>query len=402
MQESIVILGGGEDQTEAYRRSREMGYRVIGVDENPDCLGSKLADRFLAITTRDPERIADQLDGERVVAVISPASDAAQESVAALSDKLGTPQLLSRTALRATVDKGFFHEVTASLGLSRYHHFESADRSAVVAAAAKMRFPVVVKPSDSSGSKGLTCARGPEDLPAAVDHAAGVSPSGVVIVEEYLEGRHLSAECFLSGGQVALLCITERDLTESPHMITVTHTLPGAGPGLTSRIGDLILRICVAMDHRNGPVNFDLVLTPDGRIVFIEVGARLGGNGMPMLVRHAFGIDTVTAALQCALGQPPQLRATRNRVAMLHILTADRDGVLQGFMDLSGARALPEVEELVVFKAPGDDVHRYTQARHKLGYLVLTADSRTELARARARALGLISPTLSTPTLVRT
>ncbi|MEV1177387.1 hypothetical protein, partial [Nonomuraea sp. NPDC049784] len=81
---NLIVLGGGEDQIPAYREGRRLGYRVIGVDQRPDALGAAEADQFLCMTSRDPEGIARALGPIDVAAVISPASDAAQEAVAEL------------------------------------------------------------------------------------------------------------------------------------------------------------------------------------------------------------------------------------------------------------------------------------------------------------------------------
>lgn len=394
--DTLLVLGGGEDQVNAYHAGRTMGLQVIGVDQNPNCLGSAAADHFLPITTRDPDAILAAIDPSRIAAVISPASDASQESVAELRARLGTPGQVSPAALRATVDKNWFHAVTDSLALPGYRRWAATTPEPLLRAAQTVSGPVIIKPNDSSGSKGLTFVTEPDGLGPAIDIALRHSPTETVVLEEFLEGRHLTAECFFHGGRMAMLCLTDRVATGPPRFVTVTHRIPADVPDpMIERITNDLARIAKAVEYDTGPLNVDLVLTGDGRIHYIEMGARLGGNGMPALAGAAFGVDTVAAALQMALGHRPQLRPRHRRAAMLHILTADEDGWLLDHPGLDEARALPEVRALELFKRPGDPVQRYTQAGHKLGYLLLSADEPARLHQAKQEALTRLGLTFS-------
>ena len=387
---SIVILGGGEDQLPAYRAARRLGYRVIGVDQRPDALAADAADEFLCLTTRDPAAIAERLGPIAVAAVLSPASDAAQASVAVLSAHYGTAFQPAPRAVRASEDKDYFHSVVAKLGFPTYRYGPDP---------AGLRLPLVVKPTDSSGSKGLTCVRSASELDAAMVLARRYSFAGEVIVEERVEGRHFSAECFAQDGRPAFAAITERVMTPEPEMITVSHVVPAElDAAVRERLHTMLAELFAELGHRSGPVNVDFVLDAAQRIHFVEMGARLGGNGMPMLVRHAFGLDTVEAAIRLALGESLDLTtARRQRYAMLHILTAEADGTLDAIEGLEAARRIPAVAELRLFKAAGDPVRRYTQAAHKLGYLVLTADTRDDLRRGRAEALATLRLRITAP-----
>ncbi|MFI1886879.1 ATP-grasp domain-containing protein [Streptomyces jumonjinensis] len=387
----ILVLGGGEDQLPAYHEARRLGYRVIGVDRRPDALGAAASDLFLCMTTRAPDRIAAMVGHLDVAAVISPASDAAQESVAELSRLLGTPYQPAPDAVRASVDKGWFHTVLDRLGLPGYAYAQSSDEAELRRAAADLPLPVIVKPSDSSGSKGVQVVADPAALPGALAEARRHSFTGEVIVEEMLLGRHLSAEAFLRGSTLATIAVTERSTTGAPHMITTAHTVPAElTPSTEIRLRSMIMDICGELGHTDGPVNFDFVVDAADEIRFIEMGARLGGNGMPLLVRHAFGINTYEAALRLALGQPTDLTPRHHRKTALRILTADTDGVLLGVDGTDAVRALPETVELQLFAEPGSRVHRYTQAGHKLGYLLLVADTHDALRAAQARAESLL------------
>ncbi len=388
---NLIVLGGGEDQIPAYREGRRLGYRVIGVDQRPDALGAAEADQFLCMTTRDPEGIARVLGPIDVAAVISPASDAAQEAVAELSRIYRTAHQTAPGALRCSVDKGFFREVVGRVGLPTYRHAQHDSVEELTAAATDLGYPLIVKPADSSGSKGITVLDGPAGLPEAIEHAWKHSFSRQVILEELIEGRHGAVESFFADGRLAFMAVTDRVITGPPAMISLSHVVPAdLDESVHTRLEEAVTAICAEVGHRQGPVNFDFVLTPGGDLCFIEMGARLGGNGMPLMVRHAFGLNTVEAAIRLALGEPLTIDTAHRRTAMLRILAAETDGVLTAVEGLAELRRMPEVVEVQVFKSPGDHVRAYTQAGHKLGYLVMVADTRELLQDAVDRALSTL------------
>ncbi|WP_426501925.1 ATP-grasp domain-containing protein [Dactylosporangium sp. McL0621] len=386
---NLIILGAGEDQVPAYVEGRRLGYRIIGVDQKPDALGASLADEFLCLTTREPEAIARRLGAIDVAAVISPASDAAQASVAALSRHYGTAFQPAPDAVRASEDKGYFLSVVEKLGLPRYRSVHDSDPDALARAAAGLRYPLVVKPADASGSKGLRCVTDPADLPGAISTARKHSFSGEIVVEEFVSGTHYSVECFARDGRPELTIVTERTLTPMPHMISVSHLVPASlSCAVRARLQDMVTAVLAELGHRNGPVNLDVIAGEDEKLYFVELGARLGGNGMPRLAAHAYGVNTVAAAIRLAAGRPPELTThAEPRVVMLRILTADTEGVVTGIAGADAVRALPDVAALELFKEPGQRVHPYTQAAHKLGYLIVAADTRESLQRTLDTAL---------------
>ncbi|MFD1538565.1 ATP-grasp domain-containing protein [Nonomuraea guangzhouensis] len=385
---NLIVLGGGEDQIPAYREGRRLGYRVIGVDQRPDALGAAEADHFLCMTSRDPEGIAQALGPIDVAAVISPASDAAQEAVAELSRFYRTAHQPAPDALRCSVDKGFFRDVVGRLGLPTYRHAQHDSIDELTEAAARLGYPLIVKPADSSGSKGITVLDGPAGLVGAIEHAWKYSFSRQVIVEELVAGRHCAVESFFADGELAFMAVTDRVITGPPAMISLSHIVPAdLDDDVHARLSDAVSAICAAVGHRQGPVNFDFVLTPGGDICFIEMGARLGGNGMPLMVQHAFGLNTVEAAIRLALGEPLRISVSRRRTAVLRILAADVDGVLTAIEGLDELRRMPEVVDVQVFKTVGEHVRAYTQAGNKLGYLVMVADTREQLESALDEAL---------------
>jgi biotin carboxylase len=386
---SLVILGGGTDQVPAYRAARRLGCRVVGVDRRADAPAAPLADRFLRVSTRDVAGILRCLGAEPVDGVLAPAGDAAHPSLQALRQHFATPFRASATATLASVDKGFFHDVVERIGFPHYGYVESASAAQLLARAGRLRFPLVVKPADSSGSKGLSLVEDVGALPAAIEEAASWSLGGAVIAEELIRGRHFSAECFVDRGELRLAAISERALTPPPRLITVSHRLPARLDAPTSaRLEAMLATLCRGLEIAWGPVNFDFVVDDAGTVYFVEAGARSGGNGMTELIRAVYGVDVLEAAILVALGEPVAL-ATRppRTIALLHVLQVDEAGVLTQVDGVELAARHPAVAHVELLRGVGSAVEPYTQAANKLGYVVVTAAEPAAAEAALAEVL---------------
>jgi biotin carboxylase len=384
---TLLVLGAGPDQLPTLREARRLGCTLIAADQRTDAPGAALVDRFLPISTRDPLAIAAAIGPGPVHGVIAPAGDIAQPALNLLADRYDTPWRLSEKALRASVDKGSFRAAVEALSYPRCGFTQGTSVRELSRAAAHLRWPVVVKPADSSGGKGVMAVSDPARLAAAVRQARPFSPGGEVIVEELVSGRHLSAECFLRDGKVAFLALSEKGHTGPPHFLTISHCVPApVGPGVHAAAVALVEGVCAAVKHESGPANFDLVLHPSGDLYPIEMGARMGGSGLADLLAAAFGVDLAAAAIRLALGVPgPPPAARFHRVAMLHILGVPRAGTLTAVHGLPAARAVPGTEHVEVFPPVGSYVAPYTTASHKVAVLVVAgAEHDTVLAAAAA------------------
>jgi biotin carboxylase len=390
---SLVVLGGADGAITTVRAARRIGLRTICVDQKPDAPAVGLADEHLHVSTRDSDRLAELLAGRAELAgVVSPASDVNLPTQLLLARRLGLPCGLSDTALRASLDKGFFRDLCDRLGQPG-PRFVQGPPEQVVTAVDALTLPVIVKPTDASGGRGIRLCQRSSQVPAAVRHAAAASAVGVVIIEEYLLGTHYSAEAIVRDGRIALFGLGRRELTPLPHFVTVRHTMPGAPAVLVDRARRMLQEAVSALAYRWGSLNADLLVTDDGRLILVEMGARLGGNGSAELLSLVGGVDVTEVSLQMAIGGQPELPSpgpVGDRCAAVWILTADRPGTLVDIHGLAEARALPGVVDLVVSADPGDPVEPYHRAGAKVGYVLVAEPGPGELAATLAELTRLL------------
>jgi biotin carboxylase len=401
----LLVLGASEEQVPIYREAARRGLPTIAVDMRADRPGVPLAGEFLHVSTADHAAIAAELAGRRVAGVVSTASDACLESWSRLAEHFATPWRYPPAAVAVSMDKAAFHAVAAEVGIDTYH-WVCSDRPAELAVdAERLRFPVVVKPTDAGGGRGIRRVDEPADLPDAVRHAADHSGGGRVVVEEFLAGRNLTVNVFLLGGEVALSAVTEQLLLPGRGLLIGGHLAPARLDPATERaLVDDATRLCAAFDLTDGPANFDVVLAPDGRRYVVEVGARMSGNGYPELMRAATGVDCTAALVDLVTGVPVRLDgARRRRPARLQLLASPLDvpGELRAVAGLAEVAATPGVAAVDVFASPGDLVRPHTESGNKLGWLVVTADRAEQLPavlrRARDRLRITVAP-MAVPT----
>ncbi|TDE49034.1 ATP-grasp domain-containing protein [Nonomuraea mesophila] len=384
----LVILGGSDGTISSYRAAHRLGLGTICVDMRADAPGVREAGEFLHLSTRDVDAVTAALHGrDDVAGVLAPGSDINLPSLVEVAARLRLPGTLTPAALRASVDKAYFREVCLRLGL-RGPAYVSGAAGEVVRDAARLRFPVIVKPIDSGSSRGITICTAPAELGDAARAAAAVSPSATVIAEEVVTGQDLCGEAFLQDGKVALLGLSDR-VVEPPNVVAVGHDMAPRDQRLTEEVARQLELVCAEVGHTDGPVNLDLFVTGDG-IVLIEMGARIGGNGMGEALGLMHGVDTVTAAVQLAIGQRPDLRPSHVRHAAVRMLRAGSAGTLRALDGLADVRALPQVADVVVTAEPGDRVVPYTECRAKLGYVLASGDSAGELAATLATVDDLL------------
>jgi biotin carboxylase len=384
---TIVVLGAADGSLSTYRTAAEMGYHTIAVDWSATAPGIALADEYLPLSTRDvPSLLAALRDRRDIAGIMAPSSDIALPTQRELSVALGLPVLLSETAVRASVDKWVVRGMLDELGVSSYRWIEGDDPAQIAKQARELRFPVVVKPTDAQGGRGIARCADPSEVDDAVWEAQSRSYGGRLMVEEEVLGVHCGCECVIDGGRVVFMAMTRRELSPRPLTMTVGHTMPAGLPGsVDDAVRSIVDKLCALLGYRRGPLNVDVVVTPEGDPYVIELGLRTGGNGLDDLVRQCYGVNPVRAALQAAVGQRIELAPHIPRPVMWRVLAAERAGELVAVSGAERAAELPEVAELVVLAEPGQRVRPYLEVTDRLGWVVLKADTVAALDSAAER-----------------
>lgn len=368
---TLLSLGGSAQQVVALETARRLGLRTVLCDYLPDNPGQYHADKFYCTSTTDREAILEVARKEKIDGIIAYASDPAAPTAAFVAERLGLPTNPCES-VEILCNKDRFRRFLAENGFNTPKAAGFADRDSALAAALDgFDFPLIVKPVDSSGSKGVTVVRDPADYPAAVDFAFSFSRGGRIVVEEFIEKRHpylIGGDIFVSDGKVIQwgLMNCHRDTAVNP-LVPVGKSYPALlAPADLVAVQETLQRLVDALGIRFGPMNVELVVDKSGRVFPIDIGPRSGGNMIPDLLGLIFGVDVVEMSVRAAMGESVVIPPRRQKsYCATHNLHADREGILDRIE--FDAAIEPFIVRKCIYKGKGVEVHPFINAAHALG-----------------------------------
>ncbi|MFD6347221.1 ATP-grasp domain-containing protein [Streptomyces roseolus] len=391
---ALLVLGASEEHIPLYREAQRRGIPTIAVDMRADAPAFPLADATLPLSTRDADAIADALGDTLPAGIVAGASDAALASWRTLGLRYNAPYVYPKEAF-AGLDKAAFHEVVTACGITGYGWVASSDPDKIVVKAAALRFPLMVKPVDGSGSKGVTRITRPDELPSAILRARAYSPSQTVIAEEFVQGRQLTIDLFLRNGRSVMTCIKDQELVDGGFVVRRIGTAE-LSPTERDHLETSAERLCRALGIIDGPANFDLVLSADGLGRIIEANPRLSGDSIPRVHAAAYGVNVVGALIALALGEPfdEYLTPTRDVHAAVELIGSPLavDGELIAWEGVAEARSTPGITDVELYAEPGVLVRPHDQSGHKIGMLVAAGPSVADVSAALKTASALLRP----------
>jgi len=392
---TLWIVSGGAEAVPGIQRARAMGLRVVVSDRNPAAPGLAAADDAVEADTYDVDAtIAAALEyrsKKRIDGVISMAADVPM-TVAGVADALGLPGITLEAA-RLAADKLAMKRAfqRAGIPIPWFRAIRSVDD--LKQAIAERGYPIVLKPVDSRGARGVLRLTEQTDLAWAFAHASSESRGGGVMVEEFLAGPQVSTEGLLVGGAGTTCGFIDRNYEHldrfAPYIVENGGEQPSALPAPAQRqISAVAMDAGRAIGLVNGSVKGDMVWTGRGPFV-IEIAARLSGGWMSTdQVPLGTGVDLVGCGIRQVLGETipaDELRPRWHRgVAIRYFFPPPgRVAAIEGADRFAG---VPWVHRLGFFVAPGDIVQPTTDHTRRAGYVIATGATREE-AVARATAV---------------
>ena len=366
----LMVLGAGIFQVSGIRRAVELGCHVISVDYLPDNVGHRVSHQSVNASTTDIAAVLSAARADRIDGIITFSSDvavAAVSEVAAALD-LNGPNL---DAAATMTDKGRFRRFQHAHGLPAPSCLTARSLAEIEPALRRIDGPLMIKPTDSSGSRGVkrVDSGSLDELGRAFEAARRLSRSGTVNIEGYLEGTHVSGDGLMVSGRLAFAAITRK---YRRGFLVRGHQLPSdRSPDEQRRILAEVERTCRLLDYHDGPLDFDAIVTPDS-VWIVEMSPRPGGNGIPELIRRATGFDLEEASIRHALGLPAATPsfAVRHASGSLVFGSATAGVVSSVASEADLVDAMPNLVSIRIACRPGDAVEAFVHGGACLGYAV--------------------------------
>lgn len=388
-----MILGAGQMQLPAFHAAHQLGCRVVAVDRSSDAPGSALADAFHTLDLSDIAGCIAIARRHDVDGALVLAADYPIPALAAVCEALHLPGPSTAAARRAT-NKAAMRSALHAAGVPVPAWFVVSTGADAREAVRRIDGGAVVKPADSSGSRGITClepACPDEDIAGAFDRATRFSRSGQVLVEAFVDGPEFSIEAVTFRGRTQVVAVTDKVTSGPPFFVEIGHSQPSQWPeAVAARLGALATAAVAALGIDNTGSHTEIRLGRDGPQV-IEIGARLGGGFITThLVPLSTGVDLVRAVVQIALGIDPDIHHTRDMGAAIRFLTPPAGRVLR-ISGLDDAARIPGVEAIVVGRKIGDRIEPLLDASARIGHVICGAPDAATAIRRAERARDLIT-----------
>lgn len=323
--QKIAIIGASYLQEPLVKKAKEMGLYTICFAWADGAMCAKICDRFYDISVVEKEQILKVCQEENIDGICTIASDVAAPTVAYVANAMGLVGNDYDAAVRANNKCQMRHAfVKAGVPCPKFMMVtpDTIHSPEVIDGMREFQFPMITKPSDRSGSLGVTKINMPSDHYPAMELAMSKSFKHEAMVEEFIEGREISVEFISYQGTHYPLQITDKVTTEAPHFVELEHHQPSTLPEeMYAKIYNITKTALDALGLTNGASHAEYKITKDGRIAIMEIGGRMGGDFIGSdLVRLSTGYDFVKGVIEVALGEFQEPVMTLNKYSGVFFL----------------------------------------------------------------------------------
>ena len=386
MKKKLMLLGGIRYLLPVIKAAHDQGYYVITADYLPDNIAHKFSDEYANVSIIDKEAVLMVAREKHIDGIMSFGVDPGVVSAAYVQDQMGLPSFGPYESVCILQNKDRFRAFLSEHGFNVPMAKGYANVGDVMADRDAFDYPVIVKPTDSAGSKGVTRVDDKEQLRNAVEHAFDKSISGHIIVESFIEKQGCSSDtdCFSMDGKLKFVSFNAQHFDSS----AANPYTPAAysWPSTFTRKQEEYLtfemqRLISLLGMKTCIFNVETRIGMDGKPYIMELTPRGGGNRLCEMLHYATGVDMITAMTRYIVGDSvPEIdQKPYNGHWAEVILHADRDGT---FDHIEIAKELPAVvmeEDLWVNK--GDVVNAFDGANDAIGTLVLRFEKSDDMKR---------------------
>lgn len=371
----VVIIGANEFQNPLILKAKELGYETHVFAWEEGAVGKENTDYFYPISIVEKEQILQKCIEIKPDAVTTIASDLATLTVNYIAEKLKLPGNSMKCTEKST-NKYKMRQAFKDANIP-VPKFEFIEKNIDYSKLENMEYPLIVKPTDRSGSRAITKIYKKEELEKAIENAIENSFEKRAIVEEYIDGDEFSIEGITYNGQHKFLTITRKETTGAPHFIETGHIEPA---GLTKEqeklVKEMISKALNALEVTNSATHAEFKIKPNGDIRIIEIGARMGGDCIgSTLVQISTGYDFLKMVLDVALGNEPSFeKISEPKNAIIKFIFGNED-----LKKLE--RIKKECPENIYEISPIEDInsHEVVDSGSRFGYYILACENKDKI-----------------------
>lgn len=393
MSKKLMILGASILQLPAIEKARELGLETIVVDINPNAVGFTVEGiKKEVISTIDIPAILAAAKKHQIDGIMTLATDMPMRAVAAVAHEMNLIGINEDTALKAT-NKAEMRKALQSSGVPIPRFFRVRNKREYMKAVKQFNVPFIVKPADSSGSRGIFEVIDITDekrIDEAYEYCYPYSKIGDMVVEEYMNGPEVSVETLSVDDVCHVVQITDKLTTGAPHYVEMGHSQPTR---LSKEIADKVKEVAKAANRaigiKNGPSHTEIIVTNEGPKI-VEIGARLGGDNINThLVPLSTGINIVECCINIALGEKPNIEPKWNRGSAIRYFQ-QKSGIVKSIEGVEEAKKLVGVQQISIVHGVGETLTDVIDSGSRMGFVIAHEDNATDAITVCEQAIEKI------------
>ena len=380
----LMILGGSRFILPVIEAAHALGCHVITCDYLPDNIAHKYSDEYCNVSIIEQEAVLQAARKLHIDGIMSFGCDPGVVTAAYTAEKMGLPSVGSYEAVSILQNKGKFRNFL------REHGFNvPAAKSYKIAEQALeetglFHWPVIVKPTDSAGSKGVMKVDDPDRLMQAISYARSFSHGDEFIIEDFLQQKGFSSDtdCFSVDGKMKLINFNCQrfDINAENRYVPAAYSWPaGISAAHQIELSNEIQRLVSLLELKSSVYNVETRECIDGKSYIMESSPRGGGNRLSEMIKYATGTDLITNAVKAALGEPCDdvEQKPYNAFWAIIILHSNSSGIFEDLLISDSIRG--NIIENDLWITPGTKISPFSAANHTIGTMVLRAERQEEI-----------------------
>lgn len=382
----LLLLGGSRYILPIIEAAHKLGVYVITCDYLPDNIAHKYSDEYVNVSIIDKEAVLETAKKLKVDGVMSFACDPGVLTAAYVAEKMGLPSCGSYESVSILQNKGKFREFLSKNGFNvpNAKGYKSIDDA--LSQTDYFNWPVIVKPTDSAGSKGVTKVTKPEELEESIKYALSFSHSNEFIIEDFLEkkGESSDSDGFSVDGELKFVSFSAQrfdEKCENPYTPSAYSWPSTISQEHQKELRSELQRLLKLLKMRTSVYNIEVRECTNGKAYIMEVSPRGGGNRLSEMLKYATGVDLVENSVRAALGMEivGVEQKDYNGCWAEVILHSQTSGI---FKELCVSDAIKKnIVEEDLWIEPGTTVGGFSGANEAIGTLVIKFETQEELEK---------------------
>ena len=370
----IMILGASILQLPAITKAKDMGIYVIAIDIDPLAIGFDEADEHYVVSTTDIESVLQIAIDCKIDGIMTIATDKPMLTVAKVGEVLGLNTISVETSKKVT-NKARMREclkkddvpIPKFVVVNNYEQYSQAIE--------QFSEKFIVKPTDSSGSRGIYLVKNKGHIKLAYEHSMSYSSTGEILVEEYMEGPEVSVESITTSGETNVIAITDKITNGAPNFVEIGHSQP-TKLFQTDRLNIInITKLAIkSLGIDNCTTHTEIIVTKEGAKI-VEIGARLGGDNIAThLVPLSTGVNMVEACIELSLGIVQKKSIKFKKASAIRYFECPK-GTITGIFGKEKIEKYSSIKDIKFMKNVGDSVSTIRSSVDRVGFVITQSNT---------------------------